>query len=226
MGCLTGYKPCWLRSAARSPTSGTERRWRSRRDSIMWPAWLSGAAGSCCTSSTISRSWSPPKRHTVACGLASKPPTGCWTQAFPKHRAPISRHRGSRSRSTSTRPFSRIFNDCAPRCETKHHHSQFLEIRKESGDGNSDNDTRRTSAATTWRGEQPLHLDLRGALHLVDGRRLSRFLAPSQPQGRGDELLHPVSRPPLLGHDRDRDLSRPQRRSQLPPPRDVGRAPS
>src|SRR6266849_6304424 len=67
-----------------------------------------------------------------------------------------------------------------------------------------------------------LYLDLRAPLHLVDGGRVSRFLAPSQPQRRGDELLHAVSRRPLLGDDRDRDLSRPERGPQLSPLRDLG----
>src|SRR6266849_893032 len=191
MGRRMGWKPCWLRSARRCPTSGIVQPSRWPRARTTWPAWLFCGGACCCTSSTTLHSSSSRKPRTAVCGPASKRPIAFLTQAFPRRRAPASPLRGSPSRSISTRRFSRIFNSCAP------------------------------AAATTHR-QRALYLDLRAPLHLVDGRRVSRLLAPSQPQRRGDELLHAVSRRPLLGDDRHRDLSRPERGPQLSPLRDLG----
>src|SRR3989442_818537 len=190
------------------------------------PASLCAAAGCFCTSWRTSRSSSHRRLRTVAFGLGSKRPTGFWTRAFPRHRAPGCHPLAKQSCSISIRPFSRIFVGCVPRSETKRLPLLFLNGRKEGGDGSCDLDSRLTPAAPTGGGEQSIHVDIRAALHLVDGRRVSRLLAPSQPQGRGDQLPHPVPRRPVLGHDRDRDLPRPQRLPQLPSLWDVERAAS
>src|SRR5260370_37166885 len=220
MGRQTGWKPCWLRSARRCPTSGIAQPSRWPRARTTWPAWLFCAGAFCCTSSTTSHSSSSRKPRIAVCGPASERPIAFLTQAFPRRRAPDSPLRGSPSRSMSTRRFSRIFNSCAPRSETKRAHRLFLNIKKENGDGSCDLDPRRAPAAATTHRQRALHLELRAPLHVVDGRRVSRLLAPSQPQRRGDELLHAVSRRPLLGEYRHPDLSRPERAPQLSPLRD------
>src|SRR6266704_3046380 len=205
-----GWKPCWLRSARRCPSCGIARPWRSPRGRTTWPAWLFCAGACCCTSSTTSHNSSSRKPRTAVSGPASKPPIASLTQAFPRRRAPVSPPRGSRSRSISTLRSSRIFNSCAPRSETKRPHRLFLNIKKENGDGSFDLDSSRAPAAATTHRQHALHLDLRAPLHLVDGGRVSRLLAPSQPQRRGDELLHAVPCRPLLRDGGDRGLSRPE----------------
>src|SRR6266446_613074 len=201
MGRRMGWKPCWLRSARRCPISGIAQPSRWPRARTTWPAWLFCGGACCCTSSTTLPNSSSRKPRTAVCGPGSKRPIAFLTQAFPRRRAPASPLRGSPSRSISTRRFSRIFNSCAPRSETKRRHRLFLNIKKENGDGSCALDRRRAPAAATTHRQRALYLDLRSPLHLVDGGRVSRFLAPSQPQRGGDELLHAVSRRPLLGDE-------------------------
>src|SRR5260370_6058120 len=104
--------------------------------------------------------------------------TGCWTRACPRHRVRASHSRATRSYSTWTPLCNPIFGAFGRSCESKPGRAQLVTSRKEDRDGDQNIGTAAPLAAA-WSGQHPVHVGVRGAVCLVDGRRLPGLMAPS-----------------------------------------------